>query len=94
MFADSIKMVKEWLPDKYQVSDKIIQKLINFAEEEPQRKQEEAAKRTEELRCEQEATLKAVKNEETALNHVLNSFLHIESALDYKFPVSKIKLSL
>jgi hypothetical protein len=42
-------MVREWLPEKYQFSDKILQGLIEIAEAEPQKKQEDAAKRTEQL---------------------------------------------
>lgn len=93
MFADAVNVVREWLPERYQFSDKMLQRLIDFAEEDPRKKQEEAAKRTEELQRDKEATLKAVEDEETALQHVMASFLHIESALDYKFPASNIRLA-
>lgn len=92
--ADMIETVWEMLPENYQLGNKIFQRLINFAEEEPLRKKEEAERRTEELRQERDKTLTAVTNEETALEHVIASFLHIESTLDTRFPASNLKTAL
>jgi hypothetical protein len=92
--ADTIETVWEMLPENYQLGNKIFQRLINFAEEEPLRKKEEAERRTEELRQERDKTLRAVTDEETALEHVIASFLHIESTLDTRFPASNLKTAL
>jgi hypothetical protein len=92
LIADAIETGWDLLPENYQFGEKVFQRLINFAEEDPRRKQEEAKKRTEELRQERDATIKAVGNEETALDHVIASFLYLESVLDSKFPASNIRL--
>ena len=89
--ADAIETVYDFLPSNYQFGNKIFQRLIDFAEEEPQRKKEDALKRTEELKQERDKTLKDVADEETALEHVISSFLHIESVLDSQFPASRFK---
>jgi hypothetical protein len=65
--------------------------LIEFAEETAQKKQEAALRRTDELRREQAASLKAVADEETALNHVITCFISIKNKLDSTFPQSEIR---
>lgn len=91
-FGGGLRVVQQLLPKKYQFAEDILQKLIEFAEEPAQNKQEAAARRTDELRHEQAASLKAVTNEETALNHVINCFRYIKNQLDYRFPGSEIML--
>ena len=92
IFGSGLRTVREFLPRKYQFADEILENLVRFAEEPAQQKQEAAARRTEELRREQVASLKAVEDEETALTHVVNCFLSIKNQLDSKFPESNLKL--
>ena len=92
VFGSSLKFVQQLLPKKYQFAEDILEKIIVFAEESTQKKQEAARKRSDELFREQEASLKAVANEETALKHVINCFLSIRNKLDYTFPESDITL--
>jgi hypothetical protein len=91
-FGGGLRTIKELLPRKYQFADEILESLIKFSEEPAQQKQEAAARRTEELRREQVASLKAVADEETALKHVVNCFMSIENQLDSQFPESNLKL--
>lgn len=91
-FGDGLRIVQKFLPEKYRFAEDILQKLIQFAEESSQSKQEAAERRTNELRQEQEKSLKAVTDEETALKHVINCFLSITNKLDYMFPESDMKL--
>ena len=92
------------LPDKYQVNSAVLQRFINIAEksaetvegriqktkEEVAKKEEEAAQETEKLRRLQEDSLKVVKDEETALNHAVDSFLYIQQKLIFRFPASDL----
>ncbi len=92
LFGGGMKILQQLLPKKYQFAEDILQKLIEIAEEPIQKKQEAAIRRTDELRRKQAASIKAVENEETALNHVINCFISINNKLDYTFPESNIKL--
>lgn len=92
------------LPDKYKINNSTLQKLIDLTEtsvqtvegkiqrtkEEVAKKQEEAAQETEKLRRLQEESLKVVKDEETALNHAVDSFLYIQQKLVSNFPASDL----
>jgi len=94
-FGDGLKIlqnIRQLLPKKYQFAEDILQKLIEYAEEPAQKKQEAAVKRTDELRREKAASLKAVADEETAFKHVISCFLSIRNKLDYTFPESDITL--
>jgi hypothetical protein len=91
-FGSGLKIVQQILPKRYQFAEYILQKLIEYAEEPAQKKQEAAVRRTDELRREQAASLKVVADEETALKHVINCFLSIRNKLDYTFPESDIML--
>ncbi len=92
LFGGGMKILQQLLPENYQFAEHILQKLIEIAEEPIQKKQEAAIKRIDELRREQAASIKAVENEETALNHVINCFISINNKLDSTFPESEIKL--
>lgn len=91
-YVSGLRILQQFLPKKYQFAEEILEKLIKFAEEPAKKKQEAAARRSEELRREQEASLQAVADEETALKHVINCFLSIRNKLDYTFPESDIML--
>ena len=92
------------LPDKYKMNNSILKKVIDITEksvetvenkiqktqQEVARKEEEAAQETEQLRLLQEESLKVVKDEETALNHAVDSFLYIQQKLISNFPASDL----
>jgi GTPase SAR1 family protein len=89
----AVKFLKDNLPDKYQFSPDV----LNWAEQKIQKAQEqinqrelEAAQITQELIMQRDKLLKEVKNEETALNYLVNQFLTITSSLDTDFPASKL----
>jgi hypothetical protein len=89
----AVKFLKDNLPDKYQFSPDV----LNWAEQKIQKAQEqinqrelEAAQITQELIMRRDKLLKEVKNEETALNYLVNQFLTITSSLDTDFPASKL----
>lgn len=92
VFGGGLKIIQQRLPKNYQFAEDILQKLIEFAEEPAQKKQEAAVRRTDELYREQAASLKATADEETAFNHVINCFLSIRNKLDYTFPESHVML--
>lgn len=87
-----VKFMKENLPENYQFSPDV----LNWAEQKIQKAQEqinqrelEAAKITQEQIEQRDKLFKDVKNEETALNYLMNQFLTITSSLDADFPASK-----
>jgi len=87
-----VKFMKENLPENYQFSPDV----LNWAEQKIQKAQEqinqrelEAAKITQEQIVQRDRLFKDVKNEETALNYLMNQFLTITSSLDADFPASK-----
>lgn len=90
-FGGGLRVVRDVLPKKYQFADDVLQSLIQITEEAAQQKQEAAARRTEELRCKQVESLKAVSSEETALKYAIDCFITIRSKLDYQFPESNLK---
>jgi hypothetical protein len=89
----AVKFLKDNLPDKYQFSPDV----LNWAEQKIQKAQDqinqrelEAAQITQEQIMQRDKLLKEVKNEETALNYLMNQFLTIRSSLDTDFPASKL----
>lgn len=90
-----VKSVQEMLPRKYQFADNLLEEIVNVMDnlERPiYEKKQAAARRVEELRIKQEKSLKAVESQETALNHVVTSFLSIVNKLDREYPHSNLKL--
>jgi hypothetical protein len=87
-----LQNIQQLLPKKYQFAEDILKTLIEYAEEPALNKQETARKRSDELRCQQEVSLKAVADEESALKHVINCFLSVRNKLDHTFPESDITL--
>ncbi|MFB2836531.1 hypothetical protein [Floridanema evergladense] len=102
--ALSTAVIRPFLPDKYKITNDALQKLLDFAEkgvqhieekaqikqEQISKKEEEAAQETERLMRLQAESLKKVKDEETALNHAVNSFLNIRQKLIKDFPASDL----
>lgn len=92
------------LPQKYKINNFALQRFIDLTEKgvetvegkiqrtqkEAARIQEQAAQETEKLRQQQEQSLKVVKDEETALDHAINSFLFIQNKLITNFPASDL----
>ncbi|MEP0922308.1 hypothetical protein [Leptolyngbya sp. ST-U4] len=88
-----VRFLKNNLPDNYQFSPDV----LNWAEQKIQKAQDqinqrelEAAQITQERIMQRDKLLKEVKNEETALNYLMNQFLTITSSLDTDFPASKL----
>jgi WD40 repeat protein len=94
LFADGMKTVQDLLPRKYRFASDSLERLIEWAETPAQQKIAFAARRTEELRREQEESLKKVANEETALSHAINCFVSIQNQLVYRFPSSEFKSTM
>lgn len=92
LFAGGLKVVREFLPRKYQFADDVLITLIEWAETPAQQKIAFAARRTEELRREQYESLKRVEDEETALKHSINCFISIQNQLAYRFPASELRV--
>lgn len=91
LIGDGFGIVKDFLPEKYQLPQDILEKIIKVTKEPVQKKQEAAEKRSEELRKEQAESLKAIEDEQTALKHAINCFLTIQYELNYKFPASDLR---
>ena len=88
----AVKFLKNNLPDNYQFSPDV----LNWAEQKIQKAQDqinqrelEAAQITQEQIMQRDKLFTEVKNEETALNYLMNQFLTITSAFDADFPASK-----
>jgi hypothetical protein len=86
--GEVINAVKDLLPERFQYGAEVLKRLVDLASAEPLKKKEDAIRRSEQRRLEKEATLNAVNSEETALNHVIACFGHIESKLEVSFPES------
>lgn len=92
LFAGGLQIIQELLPKNYQFAEDVLKTLIEWAETPAQQKIDLAARRTEELKREQEKSLEKVKNEETALRHSINCFLSIQNQLTYRFPESDLRV--
>lgn len=91
-FGGTFRMIREFLPEKYQFTDGIFRRLAERAERGAQAKREEAARSAQQRRMELEASLQAVQDEKSALDYALTSFGHIQRQLDFVFPASEILL--
>lgn len=69
---------------------RVIEKKAQMTQDEIARKEALAAQETERLLRLQAESLKKVKDEETALNHAVNSFLNIHQKLVKDFPASDL----
>ncbi|MBF2007485.1 ATPase/DNA packaging protein [Chlorogloeopsis fritschii PCC 9212] len=92
------------LPDKYNFDNDTLNKLLNLTdkgiqqvEQKVQRTRQEvakakaeAARESEKLRRQKEDSLKKVTNEETALQHIIDSFLRIRDNLHRDYPESDL----
>ncbi|BAY07855.1 TRAFAC clade GTPase domain-containing protein [Calothrix sp. NIES-2098] len=92
------------LPEKYKFDNETLDKLLKITEKGIQQVEEkvhktqqevakakaEAAKETEKLRRQQQDSLKQVKDEETALKHIIDSFIQIRQNLDKDYRESNL----
>ena len=88
-----VRFLKDNLPDNYQFSPDVLnwaEQKIQKAQEQTDQRELEAAQITQEQIMQRDKLLKEVKNEETALNYLMNQFLTITSSLDADFPASKL----
>lgn len=90
--ANLIKSVRAWLPPDYNFSHEAIQKIIDLVEKEPKEKQQAAAQRNAELLRMRDKRLRAVQDEETALEYAITCFLQVENTLSYRYPESTLNL--
>jgi hypothetical protein len=85
----TISLLSHLLPEEYRVGGFILNKFVSLASGGLRRKD---AQRTEQFRRQRDASLIAVKNEKTALDHTMNSFLEIQSSFIDTFPDSELLL--
>jgi len=87
-----VKFLKDNLPGNYQFSPDVLnwaEQKIQKAQEQINQRESEAAKITQEQIMQRDKLFKEIKNEETALNYLMNQFLTLTSSLDTDFPASK-----
>lgn len=89
MLADGIEALYKLLPREYQVGDRLIQRIITNLENSVQEDPEKAKRQAEEQRTK---NLKEVQSQETAFQHIIQSFLDLERELDNRFPASNLKI--
>ncbi|HYG82908.1 MAG TPA: hypothetical protein VD861_21100 [Pyrinomonadaceae bacterium] len=92
VLAGAVRTVKEYLPDKLQYTEKILRKIADRAERGATAKLLQAKKTEEQYRLEIQSSLAAVKDQESALEHTINSFLELERKLNFKFPASRLDM--
>lgn len=91
-FGGVVRTVREYLPEKLQYTEKLLQKIAERAERGAHLKNAGARRAAEQQRQELQASLANVHDEETALEHSVHSFLELGRKLDYAFPASYLDL--
>lgn len=89
-FGGALRRVNEFLPVPYRFGEVLLLKLVEHLEAPANEKDADAAARAEKLRAERNASLKEVKDEETAVRHVVNSMLYLANKLSRDFPESNL----
>ncbi|HEX8188985.1 MAG TPA: hypothetical protein VF586_11575 [Pyrinomonadaceae bacterium] len=92
VFGGVVRTVREFLPEKLQYTEKLLQKIAERAERGAQLKDDEYRRITAERQKELQASLANVSDEESALEHSVHSFLELERRLQYTFPASYLDL--
>ena len=93
LLPEKYKFDNETLDKLLKITDKGIQQVeqqVHKTREEVAKAKAEAAKETEKLRRQQQESLKQVTNEETALKHIIDSFIEIRNYLDKDYPESDL----
>jgi len=87
--AQFFEMILPLLPDSFREIDKAsVQKLLKFITSGTQT----GNNFSKELLKKQEESLKLVKDEQTALNHAIDSFLYVQQKLALEFPESELTM--
>jgi Double-GTPase 2 len=81
-----IRFLQKYLLSRYQFEDVPLKNLLNFVEAGGRAK----IKEVEEMRIELTKTLEAVRDEKTALEHSISSFLVLISELEQRYPESNL----
>jgi len=84
----AVRFMRGFLTGGYQFGDILLGTLLKFVESGTRKKIEEAKKEEAQLRLDRENSLKAVRNEQTAVEHAITSFLVLVRELERKFPES------
>lgn len=92
VFGGVVRTVREYLPDKLQYTEKLLQKIAERAERGASLKEGDARRIAEQRRRELQASLANVNDEESALEHAVDSFLELERKLQFSFPASYLDL--
>ncbi len=85
----TVSLLSSFLPDEYRFGGVILNRAVSLAGGGLRRKD---AQRTEQFRRQRDASLRAVKNEHTAIEHTINSFWTIQSTFIDAFPDSELLL--
>lgn len=89
-FGGAIRRANDFLPTPYRFGEPLFLKLVEYLETPAREKEEDAKVRAEKLRKEREVSLKDVRDEETAVRHVVNSMLYLAHKLKRDFPESDL----
>jgi hypothetical protein len=93
-FGNTLRRLNEHLPLPYRFSEPIMLSLVDFLERGAINREEEAIQRDQRLRQEREQSLLKVKDEETAITHVLTCMMQLIGQLERSFPASNLKKSI
>jgi hypothetical protein len=91
-FVNFIQVVQDNLPSNYRLAPDVIKTIIEVVDRAPREQELAAAQRNEELRKMQAEKIKAIKDEQSALEYAISCFLYVESTLDFRFPESRLSL--
>lgn len=91
-FGGVVRLVREFLPEKLQYTEKILQKIAERAERGANQRRGIALRSAEQRRREIESSLANVNDQGSALEHTVNSFLELERKLNFDFPASYLDM--
>lgn len=91
-FGGAVRVVREYLPEKLQITEKLLRKIAERSELSAQQKKDRALKLAAAQRVSIEEELAKVRDEKSAFEFVLSRFENIELQLDYNFPASEITI--
>lgn len=83
-------VLDKYLPENFQLAKSILNQVDDFLFSTINKNNQE---RLEKLKLDREKSFNLVKDDETALNHAVDSFLYIQEKLDQDFPDSDLLLS-
>ena len=86
----AIRLINENLPDKFQYSQKVLEKIANLCEDSYNKSESEAIYNAQLEKKDLQKQLAFVNDEKSALDYAISSFISLEKKLDYNFPHSKM----